>query len=75
MASIIPKKKGNRDYYYIVESARVNGKPRIVSQLYLGSIERIREMQAGHKVKPEKVRLSVKIILEKINVVVNYSNR
>ena len=54
MASIIPKKKGNQDYYYIVESARVNGKPRIVSQLYLGSIERIREMQAGHKVKPEK---------------------
>ena len=26
MASIIPKKKGNQDYYYIVESARVNGR-------------------------------------------------
>ena len=54
MASIISKRKGNRDYYYIAESARVNGKPRIVSQIYLGTIDRIREMEAGHKVKPEK---------------------
>jgi transposase len=54
MASIISKRKGNKDYYYIVESARVNGKPRIVSQKYLGTIERIMEIEAGHKVKPEK---------------------
>ncbi|EQD64134.1 hypothetical protein B2A_02156, partial [mine drainage metagenome] len=54
MASIISKRKGNKDYYYIAESARVNGKPRIVSQIYLGTIDRIRDMEAGHKIKPEK---------------------
>jgi transposase len=41
MASIISKPKGHRLYYYVVESARVNGKPRIVSQAYLGTAERV----------------------------------
>jgi hypothetical protein len=38
-ASIIKKKKGNTLYYYVVESARVDGKPRIVHQTYLGTAE------------------------------------
>jgi len=37
IASLIQKKKGRNSYYYIVESARVNGKPRIVRQTYLGT--------------------------------------
>ena len=37
MASIVGKKQGGQTYYYLVESARVDGKPRIVSQQYLGS--------------------------------------
>jgi len=37
MASIIKKKVKKYTYYYLVESARVNGNPRIVSQKYLGS--------------------------------------
>ena len=41
MASIISKPKGHRLYYYVVESARVNGNPRIVSQVYLGTAERV----------------------------------
>lgn len=41
MGSIITKKKKNQLYYYYVESARVNGKPRIVSQKYLGRAEKI----------------------------------
>ncbi|MHB1783322.1 MAG: IS1634 family transposase [Acidimicrobiales bacterium] len=41
MASIIGKKQGGRTYYYLVESARVGGKPRIVSQRYLGSAAEI----------------------------------
>jgi transposase len=41
MASIIKKKKKNQYYYYIVESQRVNGKPRIVWQKYLGKAEDI----------------------------------
>jgi len=35
------KKQGGRTYYYLVESARVGGKPRIVSQRYLGSAAEI----------------------------------
>ncbi len=41
MASLIKKKKGNTLYYYVVESARVDGKPRIVHQTYLGTAERV----------------------------------
>ncbi len=41
MASIIGKKQGAKTYYYLVESARVGGKPRIVSQRYLGSADEI----------------------------------
>lgn len=43
MASIIYKKKGRREYAYWVRAARVNGKPRIVEQLYLGPKERFLE--------------------------------
>jgi hypothetical protein len=41
MSSLIAKKKGNQLYYYVVESARVDGKPRIVHQTYLGSAEKV----------------------------------
>src|SRR6202795_3826285 len=43
MASLVKKKKGNRLYYYLVESARVDGKPRIVHQAYLGTAEKLAE--------------------------------
>ncbi len=41
MPSIVGKKQGGHTYYYLVESARVGGKPRIVSQRYLGSADEI----------------------------------
>jgi len=41
VASLVGKKQGGRTYYYLVESARVAGKPRIVSQRYLGSAEEV----------------------------------
>jgi transposase len=41
MPSIVGKKRGNQTYYYLVESARVDGKPRIVSQEYLGSAQEV----------------------------------
>jgi hypothetical protein len=41
MASLIARKKGNQLYYYVVESARVDGQPRIVHQSYLGSAEKV----------------------------------
>jgi transposase len=37
MPSIVGKRVNGSTYYYLVESARVDGKPRIVSQQYLGS--------------------------------------
>jgi transposase len=44
MASLIKKKKGNQFYYYLVESARVHGQPRIVHQAYLGTAEKLAEL-------------------------------
>jgi transposase len=41
MPSIVGKRRGKRTYYYLVESARVDGKPRIVSQEYLGTAEEV----------------------------------
>lgn len=49
--SIVGKRISGKTYYYLVESARVDGKPRIVSQQYLGSAEevtaKLRGQQAG----------------------------
>lgn len=47
MASIIGKKQGGKTYYYLVESARVDGKPRIVSEQYLGPAEEVTARLAG----------------------------
>src|SRR5258705_820738 len=47
MPSIVGKRQGNQTYYYLVESARVQGKPRIVSQQYLGSAEEVMAKLAG----------------------------
>src|SRR5213083_3187897 len=44
MAALISKKKGNKLYYYLVESARVEGKPRIVQQTYLGTADRLADL-------------------------------
>jgi len=41
MASLVAKKKGKQLYYYVVESARVQGKPRIVHQAYLGTADKV----------------------------------
>ena len=47
MASIVGKKRGTATYYYLVESARVDGKPRIVSQEYLGTAEELASAMRG----------------------------
>ena len=41
IASIVGKRRGKQTYYYLAESARVQGKPRIVSQQYLGSADEV----------------------------------
>jgi transposase len=57
VSSIVGKKQGGKTYYYLVESARVAGKPRIVSQRYLGSAEEIaaRLSQSGPG-EPDRTR-------------------
>ena len=47
MASIVGKKRGNATYYYLVESARVNGQPRIISQEYLGTADELAAAMRG----------------------------
>jgi len=47
MASIVGKKRGTATYYYLVESARVDGKPRIVSQEYLGTADELAAAMRG----------------------------
>jgi transposase len=45
MTTIIKKMINDNAYFYAVKSARVNGKPRIVSQVYLGTADNIVEMK------------------------------
>ena len=46
MGTIISKPKGKNGklYWYYVESGRVEGKPRIVRQVYLGSAARVADL-------------------------------
>jgi transposase len=56
MPSIIGKKRGGATYYYLVESARVGGKPRIVAQEYLGTAEELAAaMRGGGLGLPDRV--------------------
>jgi transposase len=43
VSSIIKKKIKNHIYYYYVESKRIDGKPKYVNQVYLGTAEKILE--------------------------------
>jgi transposase len=57
MASIVGKKRGRATYYYLVESARVDGRPRIVSQEYLGTAEELAAaMRGGGLGLPDRTR-------------------
>lgn len=57
MATIIHKTKKGRRYYYAVESARVEGEPRIVWQKYLGTVEGI--VRRADQVSPPKPKETV----------------
>jgi transposase len=57
MASVVGKKRGGATYYYLVESARVQGRPRIVSQEYLGTAEELAAaMRGGGLGLPDRVQ-------------------
>ena len=57
MSSIVGKKRGGATYYYLVESARVGGKPRITSQEYLGTAEELAAaMRGGGLGLPDRIQ-------------------
>lgn len=47
MPSIVGKRRGKHTYYYLVESARVAGQPRIVAQQYLGTAAEVMARLSG----------------------------
>ena len=57
LGSIIKKKIKNNIYYYYVESKRINGKPKYVNQVYLGSAKKILEKHKSSGT-PDKVLYS-----------------
>jgi transposase len=56
MSSLIGKRIGGQTYYYLREVARVGGKPKIVSQRYLGKAGDIAAAMGGAAVLPERTR-------------------
>ena len=53
MASIIKKTINGKGYYYYIESGRVNGKPKHIKQIYLGSAESIiKKLETQKPTKP-----------------------
>lgn len=59
MAHVVGKKINGEVYYYLREMARVNGKPKVVRQQYLGKAEDIAAAVAGSGsggVEPERCR-------------------
>ena len=49
MAHFHIKKKKGRPYLYVREIARVDGKPKVISQTYIGSPEKVAELAAGQE--------------------------
>ena len=56
MASIIGKTIKGQTYYYLREVARVGGKPKVVSQRYLGKAADIEAAIGGATVMPDRTR-------------------
>ena len=54
MAHFHIKKKKGRPYLYVREIARVGGKPKVISQTYIGPPERVAQMATG-EMKQEKI--------------------
>ena len=58
MASLYPKKIGGKTYWYLREMARVDGKPKMVSERYLGTAAEIDAALDGREAAalPERTR-------------------
>lgn len=76
MVSVFGKKINGQTYYYLRESARVDGKPKIVSQRYLGKAEDIAAALDGAAEVPTRTKhlafgdvAAVWSVLERLDVV------
>src|ERR1035441_6297886 len=58
MASLYPKKIGGKTYWYLREMARVDGRPKMVSERYLGTAAEIAAAVEGREagMLPERTR-------------------
>jgi transposase len=57
MAHFHVKKKKGRPYLYVREIARVDGKPKVVSQIYIGSPQRVAGLVSGTEKGPVKIKV------------------
>ena len=57
MAHFHVKKKKGRPYLYVREIARVGGKPKVVSQIYIGSPARVADLASGTEKGPVKIKV------------------
>jgi hypothetical protein len=55
MASLTKKKIGGRTYYYLRETARVDGRPKVVKTVYVGRAEDLEALLSG-SLRPATVR-------------------
>ncbi|MGI8491452.1 MAG: IS1634 family transposase [Acidimicrobiales bacterium] len=56
MASIMSKRVNGQTYYYLREMARVGGKPKMISERYLGKAADIEAAMDGAMAEPERTR-------------------
>lgn len=57
MAHFHIKKKKGRPYLYVREIARVNGKPKVISQTYVGSPDRVAALAAGQEEQIQNLKV------------------
>jgi len=56
MAHLHKKVKKGRPYYYVREIARVEGKPKVINQVYLGTPERMMELASGKETEVARIQ-------------------
>lgn len=56
MAHLHKKVKKGRPYYYVREIARVEGKPKVINQVYLGTPERMMELASGKEAEVARIQ-------------------
>jgi transposase len=56
MAHLHKKIKKGRPYYYVREIARVEGKPKVINQVYLGTPERMMELASGKETEIARIQ-------------------